>query len=220
MNIDKLNDEEREKIKKELETKYKEGYGFKSLAKEYNSSYTKMRTIFRKLGIKTRKGRNVVTDRLRRLRSEKAKKEYELRIGWWAPDIIRKSRNPKIGYQGYYYNKSKKKYVWLRSSIEYSYAKWLDRNKIEWDVEYKTYDIDGILYCPDFFIFENKKLVKIVETKGYDRSRDWKTAKLNKKLDIPVILIDDIKPYTKHSMETSEWKRVKLSAQELNQSEL
>jgi|3_EtaG_2_1085321.scaffolds.fasta_scaffold00064_32 hypothetical protein len=212
-----MNRELNEELKKELEEKYNDGYGFKALAKEYNSSYTRMRTVFKKLDIKHRKGRKVVTNRLRKLRSEKAKKEYETKSGWWSDNIVRKIHNATIGYQGYYYNRIRKKYVWLRSSIEYSYAKWLDRNKIDWDVEYKTYEVNGKLYKPDFFIFENGNLVKIVETKGYDRSRDWKTTELNKILSIPVVLIDNIKSYTQHSQETEEWKKVRLNEQELKQ---
>jgi predicted nuclease of restriction endonuclease-like RecB superfamily len=55
----------------------------------------------------------------------------------------------------------------LRSSWEYGYAKFLNDNRIEWDVEARSYLLsDGRYYRPDFFIYENNNLSKIVEIKS------------------------------------------------------
>ena len=64
-------------------------------------------------------------------------------------------------------NKSKNKYVWLRSSWEYGYAVWLDSQELTWDVEVRSYLLsDGRYYRPDFFIFANECLEYIVEVKS------------------------------------------------------
>lgn len=155
-------------LKDILEKLYLDGYGYKSIVKKINSeklSYTKLRRIIKDLGIEQRKGYNIITDRLKEVRAENA-----TRIGtfknWTVlkPDLL---KNSKRFVGGYYFNKSKQKYVYLRSSWEYAYAKYLDSNSIDWDVEVEQYDLEhGVKYLPDFFIYENNLIKKIVEIKS------------------------------------------------------
>ena len=156
------------KLKNILEKYYNEGYGYKLLVKNVNLNeftYSVCRRVLKDLNIKVRTGNNVITDNLKLVRAENAR-----RIGTFKnwpvlkPELI---KNNKRFIGGYYYNNSKNKYVYLRSSWEYAYAKWLDDNKFIWDVEVKQYALkDGLLYLPDFFIYENDKIKKIVEIKS------------------------------------------------------
>ena len=126
------------------------------------------------------------------------------------------------GIQGYYWNTSKNKYVWLRSSWEYIYAKWLNEHKIEWDVEVKRYKLGNTSYLPDFFIYENGKLTKIVEIKGYWKNKLYKYDKLKTLLgdSIELVLVTDIKPYTNLPLkkEIETWRL--LRKRELRKYEL
>lgn len=69
--------------KKFLEEKYKEGFGFKSLIKEFDLpvTYSKIRYLFDLMKIDRRKGYNVVTDRLKKVRSDKALLEFKNKTG-------------------------------------------------------------------------------------------------------------------------------------------
>ena len=55
--------------------------------------------------------------------------------------------------------------IWLRSSWELSFAKYLDREKINWKYEPKRFKLrSGRTYCPDFFL---PKYDKYIEIKGW-----------------------------------------------------
>jgi hypothetical protein len=59
--------------------------------------------------------------------------------------------------------------IWMRSSWEVAYAKWLDKNGIAWEYELKYFYIGkgrwtGETYTPDFYL---KKEAKYVEVKGH-----------------------------------------------------
>lgn len=189
-------------------------HGIKSLAKMYNLSYTDCRTFLFFLDIDIRTGKNVVTDRVRKLRSEKAIREKNAGSGFFDINLRRKNKTDITrGIQGYIYNEYKKEYSWIRSSYEYIFAKWLNRTKQNWSNEDKIFVLeDGRRYLPDFFIYdENDNLIKIVEIKGYwDRNSD-KAAILNQILvDIDVVVIDDISQYipekSSFGKEKSNWK--------------
>lgn len=219
----KISDDQESKklLKQILEQKYNEGYGFKLIVKNIDMvgfTYTRCRKVLKDLGIELRTGCNVITDNLKKVRSDNAK-----RIGNfnnWAvlkPDLI---KNNKKFIGGYYFNKSKNKYVYLRSSWEYAYAVWLDKQNIEWDTEVQQYELgDGIKYLPDFFIYENNNLIKIVEIKStfYYTSEDrmkkfYKFEELNKGLlQIELInKLEDILKLNNHSSKSAlakEWKR-------------
>lgn len=67
------------------------------------------------------------------------------------------------GYSGYY------KGIFLRSSYEYAYAKYLDYYSIEWKYEERTFELKSQTYKPDFFIYTDGILKKIVEIKCRDK---------------------------------------------------
>ena len=198
-------------FEKSLKEYYDLGYGFKNIGKLLNISYSNVRQIFYYLNIKYRKGYNVVTDKLKEIRRINA-----IKSGGWRNRNIKNIKTER-GVQGYYYNKSIKKYVWIRSSWEYIYAKWLDKNNFIWNVEFKSYKINNIeYYRPDFFIFDkNNNLTSIIEIKGYWKNRLWKTILLKEKLkNINVILIENINNYleenTTYGSELKKWKKERL----------
>ena len=193
----------------------KQGYGIKYLIKTYNFDITfpSFRHLIIFLPDIELHSDRIATDALRKQRSENLKKQYKEKKGWFKPGIQEsiKHRSDARGVQGYYWNESKQKYVWLRSSWEYSYARWLNKQHVNWDVECRSYRLkDNHLYRPDFFIFDdNNNLIKIVEIKGYWKRDEYKPKLLNEDLnDIDVIIIDNIKPYQeKKDVET--WKNIR-----------
>jgi hypothetical protein len=203
-----------EKYKKELFDYYNQGHGFKTIAKILNVSYTECRTILiRWLGLNYRKGYNVITNELRAKRSKNSSGEKGNFYNWIEkyPELAK--RNTK-SIQGWYITKKGKK-VWLRSCLEYIYAKWLDKNDIIWKTEEKTLKYKNQTYRPDFFIYtENGKLLKIVEVKGnyFDNvdARSQKAIEICKKNNLKLDLVKDIKPYIEENSyyhkELKEWK--------------
>jgi len=198
----------------ELKTKYNSGLGFKSLAKEYDTSYSKMRAFCNK-HFTCRHGQNVVTEKLKLFRKDKAILESKSKTGFNDPNVIRKYGRNTRGVQYWYYNKSKDKRVWLRSTWEYIYAKWLNKTGHIWDVEVKCYDIEGATYRPDFFIYDDaNRLIKIVEIKGFWDSNSSKALKLNKKLNgVEVCIVNDIKDFieenSSYESDLKVWKQIK-----------
>jgi hypothetical protein len=142
------------------------GMGFKLLSSQLgNISYTRLRTIFKALGIEKRNGKSCITEGLKKIRSERAKKSNP----WtnWNEKYPDKDKVNSHHLGGWYFNKSSNKHVWLRSSWEYGYASWLDSQAFVWDVEIRSYLLsDGRYYRPDFFIFSNDCLSYIVEIKS------------------------------------------------------
>lgn len=210
----KLLEDERLKLLKDfLDEEYvKNGYGIKYLIKTYNLNITfpvfRAFLLFLKYELHSN---TIANETLKRLRSENAKTHYKEKTGFFKKGVqenIHSSKSITRGIQGYYWNKSKSKYVWLRSSWEYIYAKWLNEHNIIWDVEVKTYNLDNTSYRPDFFIFdENNNIKSIVEIKGYWRNRVYKVDILKEKLDINVSVIYDISPYSKNvNYDIKQWK--------------
>lgn len=198
---------------------YNNGQGIKSIIKDYNLpvTYSVLRFYMINIfNIRLRKN-NEITDFLRKRRSDKAINEKKNKIGIF-DETIQKNNKIKIsnkrGVQGYYYNISKNKYVWLRSSWEYIYAKWLDKNNYNWDIEIKTYNLGDIIYRPDFFIFdENENIIKIIEVKGYWKDKLYKFNLLKEKItNIEIILVDKINSYTLNNLkyELKEWKNIRI----------
>ena len=96
----------------------------------------------------------------------------------------------------------------------------LDKQNIEWDTEVQQYELgDGKKYLPDFFIYENNNLIKIVEIKStfYYTSEDrmkkfYKFQELNKDLfQIELInKLEDILKLNNHRSKSAlskEWKK-------------
>lgn len=71
------------------------------------------------------------------------------------------------------------KNIWMRSSYEVAYAKWLDKNQIKWFYESKAFDLGKTSYRPDFYLPEKNKYIEI---KGWWRKEAIKKYKLFKKL--------------------------------------
>lgn len=212
----------------ELRSVYSDGYGLKTIAKELNMTYSTTRSLFQYVDLPIRKGMNVVTSKLKEFRSSKAKEERISESGWFAVNVRKelkiKNKTHK-GVQGFYFNKSMNKNVWLRSTYEYIYAKWLDRTNHVWDSEVSSFTLTtGEKYRPDFFIFEEGKLSKIVEVKGYFDNRNNKASLLDSMLEsVDVVLLNftnsSIDPYivsgSSYLKELAEWKKVRSTNENL-----
>lgn len=197
---------------------YDEGYGLKMIARALDLSYTLTRKLFRFCNIEIRKGRNVVTDNLKKFRSERVQGELNPWYDWTSKAKDGKFKNNSRGIQGYYLSKNNG-YVWLRSTYEYIYLKWLDKNNINFKYELNNFKLsDGTSYRPDFFIYDDdNNLSHIVEIKGYFDNRTYKTKLLENEYNIKVIVIKDILQYTDKSYDINlkEWKKCRLLKKEL-----
>ena len=139
--------------------------------KELNISYSVLRKLILKFGLELHTP-NKISDHLRNIRSINARKQLAEHSGFFSHEVQKNTHSKIRGLQGYYYNSTINKYVWLRSSWEYIYAKWLNSHNIKWDVECKTFKLSEETYRPDFFIYDNNdNLVSIVEVKGFWQNR-------------------------------------------------
>lgn len=129
-------------------------------------TYTPCRRVVQSLlGPDFRRGRSQVTETLKLIRSENAKKTTPWRD--WPRKYPTKNINSKKYLGGYFFNTSKTKWVYLRSSWEYAYAAYLESRGSTWDVECQSYLLgNGSYYRPDFFIYVDNKLDHIVEIKS------------------------------------------------------
>jgi hypothetical protein len=83
-----------------------------------------------------------------------------------------KNANHRGDRQSYY------KDIRMDSSWECGVAYYLDLNKINWKYSKTTYVLsNGCTYTPDFFIYSNNKLIKIIEVKGYFREQNKRKFK-------------------------------------------
>jgi hypothetical protein len=205
---------------------YEKEIGLKSLVKMIGLkglTYTTCRRLFSYLEIPLRNGRSVVTSRVRSIRKEKALIESSTKTGFQSFEVQKNVHSKGItrGIQGFYFNQSRQKYVWLRSSWEYIYAKFLDRIKADWDVEVTHYVLeDGRTYRPDFFIYESNQLVKIVEVKGYEYRPEKMSDLIIKGVDL--VLVKNIKLFisegSTESKEREEWKTIRRTSNEIKTS--
>jgi len=76
--------------------------------------------------------------------------------------------------RGSYYKK-----IWMRSSYEIKYAKYLDKNRIKWLYESKTFDLGDTTYTPDFYLSETNIYIEI---KGWWRDKAKEKFKLFRRL--------------------------------------
>lgn len=205
----KENDKKRKKafLPKDLQVYIKklyedEEYGIKVIARAFSTTYTKMRFIIKTNDIKIRRGKNIVTDRVKKFRSARVKGTNNP----WSDNECRKNIH-SFGIQGYY-NTGNNEKIWLRSTWEYIYAKWLDKNNYKWSYEEKQFLLkNGESYKPDFFLNG-----KIVEIKGFNKDKLYKVDMLRKEYNIEIIVIEDITPYceTTYGKELNEWKQKRL----------
>ncbi len=226
----KLEDTENKQILKSIIGKmYSDGVGYKLIVKKINLpkfTYTVCRKVLKDLGVELRIGTHIITDHLKLVRSENAKINNNF-TDWpiKRPELI---KNNKRFIGGYYFNRSKQKYVFLRSSWEYVYAEWLDSNNFEWDVEVKQYEVlDGLKYLPDFFIYENGNLKKVVEIKSSfyytskERMKKYYAFKEAYEKNLEIELICDLQEILKFtelktkSAIASKWKKVRKTFEEI-----
>lgn len=210
-------------LRNEIHKYYDEfGWGLKIVARNVlGVTYSNCRTIFTFLDIPFRQGRSVTTKFVADFRKKKAEIENEKQIGFRNPELRRFAEKTTRGVQGYYYNKSTSSYVWLRSSYEYIYAKFLNKIAANWKTEQQYYMLsDATKYSPDFYLYdENWNLTKIVEIKGYFDCRAYKAALLKedyfKETPIDIVLINDISLYLEENItynkELTTWKLIRKS---------
>jgi predicted nuclease of restriction endonuclease-like RecB superfamily len=167
------------------------------IAKKYNISTTNMYRIFEKLKIKRRKCNSpgILASRFTHLKSSRFIKKLCSRcgkelssnpkakhcikchnylnsinkkrlnkvskamlIGWKTKGFAKKMHSKRIKYKG----------IYMRSSWEVAYAKYLDKQGIKWQYEPKTFDLGKTTYTPDFYLPDSDTYVEI---KGYFRNK-------------------------------------------------
>lgn len=79
----------------------------------------------------------------------------------------KKAKNTGRGKGCYYYNPPQGR-IWLKSSYEVAYAKWLDTHNILWTYEPQMFDLGETAYIPDFYLINEHKYIEI---KGYMRPK-------------------------------------------------
>jgi len=91
---------------------------------------------------------------------------------------VKGKNNPMFGKishgKGSYY-----KNIWMRSTWEVKFAKWLDNHNIKWLYEPKTFDLGKTTYTPDFYV---PIYATYIEIKGYWRPDAKNKFNLFKKL--------------------------------------
>jgi len=200
-----------------LEKMY-ENYGYKTIAKSLGITYTVCRNLINNwAGIKTRKGYNVILESTKKFRSNRIRGHKNPWYDWTAKNKIKNSR----GIQGYY-KKLNGDFVWLRSTWEFIYARWLDKNNIKWNYEGKQFLFkNGESYRPDFTIDDGKDTY-IVEIKGYFKNRVYKIDMLKSEYPTEkIIILDNINSYTdNYNRDLRLWKQEILKNQKLKELQL
>ena len=192
-------------------------YGYKTIAKSLGITYTVCRSLIKNWAkIKTREGTDVVLNSTKKFRSERVRGNKNPWYDWTNKGKIKNSK----GIQGYY-KKINGEFVWLRSTWEYIYAKWLDKNNIEWEYEGRQYLFkNGESYRPDFTI-KTKTEKYIVEIKGYFKNRLYKVEMFkNEYFNEKIIVICNINDYTdSYIKDLKLWKLEILKNQKLKESQ-
>jgi hypothetical protein len=199
-----------DELKNEISSLYEE-FGLKTMVKLIgcDMTYTRIRRILRDLHIDLKQ--RTVTDDLRRIRSINAyaKKNF---VDWTTKSFQRKER----GVQGIYVTRHGDE-VWLRSSWEYAYAKYLDSILANWKFEKESYLLStGERYRPDFFIYDQEDhLIEIVEVKSLyfetAKKRLEKAKLASKEFDFSLKIIDENDLNQIYNMKSllREWKKVR-----------
>lgn len=84
----------------------------------------------------------------------------------WKIVMSRKMKGNNNGFkkgQVSCWGREKYKNIWMKSSWEVKYARWLDKQNIKWLYEPKTFDLGNTTYTPDFKL----KGRKYIEIKGW-----------------------------------------------------
>jgi hypothetical protein len=81
-----------------------------------------------------------------------------------------KGRNsPNFGNPPKHLKRIKYKNYLMRSSWEVAYAKYLDKQNVNWQYESRTFDLGEMTYTPDFYLPETDTYIEI---KGWFREKD------------------------------------------------
>ena len=198
------------KVLEKIQKIYDDGYGFKLFAREMGISYTQCRRLFIViLGINVRTGQSVVTEPLRKGRSDRISGNKGPWYNWPAnkPDLLKETNT---GLQGYF-KLPDGKYIWLRSSWEYVYVKWMIKNGIEFEYEPTTIKLpNGQSYVPDFRLKDGSYIE--IKSKFCGNSRFYKPLMAITELNHKIVIIEDVTPYTDYSLQTErrKWKKERL----------
>jgi hypothetical protein len=95
--------------------------------------------------------------------------------------------------KGCYYDSPLQGKIYLKSSYEIAYAKWLDLNNILWLYEMERFGLGETTYTPDFFL---PKFEKFIEVKGYMSPEAQKKIYMFKEQypwDLEVLYYEDLK---------------------------
>ena len=95
------------------------------------------------------------------------------------------------------------KEIYMRSSWEVAYAKYLDKNNIKWEYESKVFDLGNATYIPDFYLPEQDLYIEI---------KGWWRDDAKKKFDLFKIKYKDINIKILMELELQEMGIIKRTA--------
>jgi hypothetical protein len=98
--------------------------------------------------------------------------------------LLRRGRNHPLFGKSVSWKRIKYNNVWIRSSWETAYAKYLDKNNVKWLYESKTFDLGDTTYTPDFYLPETDRYIEI---------KGWERKDFRKKIELLKIKYSDIK---------------------------
>ena len=126
--------------------------------------------------------------------SKASKGKNNCNYGKKHPGLNAGENNPMYGRLSPHSPKIKYKGIWMRSSWEVAYAKWLDKNEIGWKYEFKTFDLGNTTYTPDFYL---PTLDLWIEIKGWWRPNNKKKYKIlqkqQPKINIQLLMNKELK---------------------------
>jgi len=191
--------EHRKKLSEALKGKVKgkdnSNYGNRYTEETKKKISNKIREFYRKNPTYKSKGftGKKHTDKTKAVMSKRRKgikKSIEFKKKVSGKNSYRYGKPPAHGKGEWYIRKDKTK-IWMRSSYEIKFAKWLDRKNLTWQYEPKRFYLKDRTYAPDFYV---KEWNKWIEIKGWFHKRHQETIRqfkeLNPKLAIEVLTKD------------------------------
>ena len=208
-----------------LRKAYADGYGFKTLAKEIGITYSVIRTAFDMFELPKRTGQNVVTQRLREMRSANVTGDANPWFNWTTnrPDM-HAGLHKATGRNGWWKD-ANGRVIYLRSTFEYAIARYLDEHNYIWDVETVRFKTPYGMYTPDFVVFKQDGTLLILEVKGtfnndlYMRKSVWfKDFVTNNLPCVRFVIINKIDKFIagqNYKSLLDEWDNCRLSIRSL-----
>lgn len=165
-----------------------------SIAKDYSCTRGTILNWIRYYGFKVDKKRYMTGYKPWLCGENSATKRPEVRAKMRANHAdVSGSKNNRFGKPPLHGKKQKYKDVWMRSSWEVLYAKYLDQKKIKWVYEPKTFNLGNCTYTPDFYL---PKKDLYIEIKGYWRDKSKKKFELFKRnysnISIKLLMKEDL----------------------------